>query len=80
MLVSTSYNPGVPEYRDADLHSPLIVTLMANTAADYPDHDGCDMAAGLAFLGAPGHRSCGIHHLVQPRSLVLRCTVPCRCA
>jgi uncharacterized membrane protein YsdA (DUF1294 family) len=32
LLVSTSYHLGYPEYRDADLRSPLIGTVMANSA------------------------------------------------
>jgi len=30
LLVSTSYHLGYPEYRDADLRSPLIGTIVAN--------------------------------------------------
>ena len=33
LLVSTSYHLGYPEYRDADLRSPLIGTVMADSSA-----------------------------------------------
>jgi hypothetical protein len=33
LLMSTSYHLGYPEYRDADLRSPLIGTVMADSAA-----------------------------------------------
>jgi hypothetical protein len=56
LLVSTSYHLGYPEYRDADLRSPLIGTVMANSATVLT---GNPLGAFLTHV--PAHVSAVVH-------------------
>lgn len=56
LLVSTAYHLGYPEYRDADLRSPLIGTVMANSATVLT---GNPLGAFLTHV--PAHVSAVVH-------------------
>lgn len=56
LLVSTSYHLGYPEYRDADLRSPLIGTVMADSPAVLT---GNPLGAFLTHV--PAHLSAVVH-------------------
>jgi hypothetical protein len=56
LLVSTSYHLGYPEYRDADLRSPLIGTVMANSATVLTGNP-----VGAFLTHAPAHVSAVVH-------------------
>ena len=60
LLVSTSYHLGYPEYRDADLRSPLIGTVMADSAAVLTGNPaGAFLTHGAAHVSAVVHQNEG---------------------
>lgn len=60
LLVSTSYHLGYPEYRDADLRSPLIGTVMADSAAVLTGNPmGAFLTHGTAHVSAVVHQNEG---------------------
>jgi hypothetical protein len=56
LLVSTSYHLGYPEYRDADMRSPLIGTVMANSATMLTGNP-----VGAFLTHVPAHVSAVVH-------------------
>jgi hypothetical protein len=57
LLVSASYHLGYPEYRDADLRSPMIGTVMADSAAVLTGNPvGAFLTHGTAHLSAAVHQ------------------------
>jgi hypothetical protein len=56
LLVSTSYHLGYAEYRDADLRSPLIGTVMANSATVLTGNP-----AGALLTHVPAHVAAAVH-------------------
>lgn len=56
LLVSTSYHLGYPEYRDADLRSPLIGTVMADSSAVLTGNP-----LGALLTHVPAHVSAVVH-------------------
>jgi hypothetical protein len=56
LLVSASYHLGYPEYRDADLRSPLIGTVMADSAAVLTGNP-----VGAFLTHVPAHVSAVVH-------------------
>lgn len=60
LLVSTSYHLGYPEYRDADLRSPLIGTVMADSSAVLTGSPvGALLTHGTAHVTAVVHQNEG---------------------
>jgi hypothetical protein len=60
LLVSTSYHLGYPEYRDADLRSPLIGTVMADSSAVLTGNPvGAFLTHGTAHVSAVVHQNEG---------------------
>jgi hypothetical protein len=60
LLVSASYHLGYPEYRDTDLRSPLIGTVMADSAAVLTGNPiGAFVTHGTAHLSAVVHQAEG---------------------
>jgi hypothetical protein len=56
LLVSASYHLGYPEYRDADLRSPLIGTVMADSSAVFTGNP-----VGAFLTHVPAHVSAVVH-------------------
>jgi hypothetical protein len=60
LLVSASYHLGYPEYRDSDLRSPLIGTVMADSAAVLTGNPlGAFLTHGTAHVSAVVHQEEG---------------------
>jgi hypothetical protein len=60
LLVSASYHLGYPEYRDADLRSPLIGTVLADSAAVLTGNPvGSLVTHGIAHVSAVVHQNEG---------------------
>jgi hypothetical protein len=60
LLVSASYHLGYPEYRDTDLRSPLIGTVMADSAAVLTGNPiGAFVTHGAAHVSAVVHQAEG---------------------
>lgn len=60
LVVSTSYHLGYPEYRDSDLRSPLMGTVMANSATMLTGNPvGAFLTHGTAHLSAVVHQEQG---------------------
>jgi len=60
LLVSASYHLGYPEYRDADLRSPLIGTVMADSSAVLTGNPvGAFLTHGTAHVSAAVHQNEG---------------------
>lgn len=60
LLVSTSYHLGYPEYRDADLRSPLIGTVIASSPAVLTGNPvGAFLTHGTAHVSAVVHQEEG---------------------
>ena len=56
LVMSTAYHLGYPEYRDADLRSPLVGTVMANSAAVVTGNP-----VGAFLTHVPAHISAAVH-------------------
>lgn len=69
LVMSTSYHLGYPEYRDADLRSPLIGTAMASSAAMLTGNPvGAFLTHGTAHVSAVVHQSeGGPTHMLPPK-------------
>ena len=69
LLVSTSYHLGYSEYRDADLRSPAIGTVMATVPAALTGNPlGAVVAHGIAHVSAVVHqRDGGPTHMLPPK-------------
>jgi hypothetical protein len=60
LVVSASYHLGYPEYRDSDLRSPLIGTVMADSAAVLAGNPiGAFLTHGTAHVSAVVHQEQG---------------------
>jgi hypothetical protein len=60
LLMSASYHLGYPEYRDADMRSPLVGTVMADSAAVLTGNPvGAFITHGTAHVSAAVHQSEG---------------------
>jgi hypothetical protein len=60
LLVSTSYHLGYPEYRDADLRSPLIGTIVANVPTALTGNPlGAVVTHSMAHIAATVHQRDG---------------------
>lgn len=60
LLMSASYHLGYPEYRDADMRSPLIGTVMADSAAVLTGNPvGAILTHGTAHVSAAVHQNEG---------------------
>jgi deazaflavin-dependent oxidoreductase (nitroreductase family) len=69
LLVSTSYHLGYPEYRDADIRSPLIGTVIADSAAVLTGNPvGAFVTHPTAHVSAVVHQERGgPTHMLPPR-------------
>ena len=69
LLVSTSYHLGYPEYRDADLRSPLIGTVMGSAATVLTGNPvGAFLTHGTAHVSAVVHaRDGGPTQMLPPK-------------
>jgi len=69
LLVSTSYHLGYPEYRDADLRSPLIGTIVANVPTVLTGNPlGAVVAHPMVHLAAVVHqRNGGSTQMLPPK-------------
>jgi hypothetical protein len=69
LLVSTSYHLGYPEYRDADLRSPLIGTIVANVPTALTGNPlGAMVAHPMAHIAAVVHqRNGGPTQMLPPK-------------
>ena len=70
LVMSTAYHLGYPEYRGADLRSPLVGTVMANSAAVATGNP-----VGAFLTHVPAHTSAAVHqyrggptHMLPPRT------------
>jgi hypothetical protein len=69
LLVSTSYHLGYPEYRDADLRSPLIGTIVANVPTALTGNPiGAVVAHPMVHIAAVVHqRNGGSTQMLPPK-------------
>ena len=69
LLISASYHLGYPEYRDSTLRSPMIGTVMADSAAVLTGNPvGALLTHGVAHVSAVVHQEQGgATHMLPPR-------------